>query len=172
MRVIIKDKPGNSDKSESRYAHGERQHIRRGRKDISEKVQEGRGWGVMKSRVKLGHEFPGRGDSFQVGKGADSYPVPFEILFTAGTLMKVLPNYCFCFTVHLVFVEFPNRPLIRSHSLMITPSSIFLSRPSAPYVSVIWSFLPEDLTSELFLRKKNLLYPSGSLFLCDPDRGR
>src|SRR5271157_5213512 len=143
MRGIIKDKPGNSDKSERRDAHGERQHIRRGRKDISEKVQEGRGGGVMKSRVKLGDEFPGRGDSFQVGKGADSYPVPFEILFTPGTVMKVLPNYCFCFTVHLVFVEFSKQA---AYSFALTHDNAFFN----------FSF-----TTIRALCKRDLVVPSG-----------
>ena len=63
----------------------------------------------MKSRVKLGHEFPRRGDPFQVGQRSDSHPIPFEIFFTLRTAMKVLPNNCFSFTVDSLIVEFPKQ---------------------------------------------------------------
>src|SRR5208283_467693 len=80
--------------------------MRCGRKNTSKKIQERNRRGVIKSRVKLGNEISGRGDSFKVGQSSNSYSIPFEVFSAIRTPIKVLPNNCFGFAINVLLVEF------------------------------------------------------------------
>jgi len=60
----------------------------------------------MKSRVELGNEVSGGGDSIQAGQGLNSHPVPLEILSTTRTAIKVLEKNCFSFAIYMIVMEF------------------------------------------------------------------